>query len=181
MTTCLCCGANTKNPKYCSKSCAATVNNQATGRAKPGPKSKKKPRQCAYCPGTIPAPSPNKLYCSTACKSAAQFDNTLLRYRAGDNHLHPETLKKCLIHCEGNMCIKCGNAGIHKDEPLVLQLDHIDGNTDNCLPTNLRLLCPNCHSQTPTFCFKGKTHKNTKRDNSRRKHYHALRQSRTVI
>lgn len=34
---------------------------------------------------------------------------------------------------------------------LTLQLDHIDGdNTNNCIE-NLRLLCPNCHSQTPTF------------------------------
>jgi len=32
-----------------------------------------------------------------------------------------------------------------------LQLDHINGkNTDNRID-NLRLLCPNCHSQTSTF------------------------------
>ena len=34
----------------------------------------------------------------------------------------------------------------------MLQLDHINGiNTDHRLE-NLRLLCPNCHSQTPTYC-----------------------------
>ena len=34
---------------------------------------------------------------------------------------------------------------------IVLQLDHINGiNTDNTIK-NLRFLCPNCHSQTPTF------------------------------
>lgn len=32
-----------------------------------------------------------------------------------------------------------------------LQLDHIDGNASNNMPDNLRLICPNCHSQTPTF------------------------------
>lgn len=35
--------------------------------------------------------------------------------------------------------------------PIPLELDHIDGNHfNNCL-SNLRLLCPNCHSFTPTY------------------------------
>jgi transposase-like protein len=34
---------------------------------------------------------------------------------------------------------------------LDLHLDHIDGDTTNNLATNLRWICPNCHSQTPTF------------------------------
>lgn len=38
------------------------------------------------------------------------------------------------------------------DAPLSLHIDHINGiNTDNRLE-NLRLLCPNCHSQTDTYC-----------------------------
>jgi len=35
-----------------------------------------------------------------------------------------------------------------------LDLDHIDGNRENNLDENLRLLCPTCHAQTPTY--KGK-------------------------
>lgn len=38
---------------------------------------------------------------------------------------------------------------------LVLELDHIDGDMFNNELENLRLLCPNCHSQTDTFCNRG--------------------------
>ena len=48
-------------------------------------------------------------------------------------------------------CACCGNVGEWNGRPLVLQLDHINGdNCDNRLE-NLRFLCPNCHSQTDTF------------------------------
>jgi len=32
-----------------------------------------------------------------------------------------------------------------------IELEHIDGNSENNLLTNLKLLCPNCHSLTPTY------------------------------
>jgi len=36
-------------------------------------------------------------------------------------------------------------------EFIALELDHIDGNNKNNNLINLRLLCPNCHSQTDTY------------------------------
>lgn len=50
----------------------------------------------------------------------------------------------------------CNICGISEwqGNKLSLQLDHIDGNNKNNLVDNLRLLCPNCHSQTDTFCGK---------------------------
>jgi hypothetical protein len=53
---------------------------------------------------------------------------------------------------------KCAECGIEEwnGKALVLHLDHIDGNPHNHLLTNLQLLCPNCHSQTDTYCGKNK-------------------------
>jgi 5-methylcytosine-specific restriction endonuclease McrA len=56
---------------------------------------------------------------------------------------------------------KCSYCGISEwnGKELSLHLDHINGiNNDNRLD-NLRFLCPNCHSQTDTYCGKNKKRK----------------------
>ena len=40
--------------------------------------------------------------------------------------------------------------------PLSLHLDHINGDSSDHRLGNLRFLCPNCHSQTETYCGKNK-------------------------
>lgn len=50
----------------------------------------------------------------------------------------------------GDCCATCGLSE-WLEKPLSLQLDHIDGQRRNNTLTNLRLLCPNCHSQTETW------------------------------
>lgn len=66
---------------------------------------------------------------------------------------HTPTLKRRII--SENLipyeCSKCTNKGIWQEEPLILQLDHIDGDRLNNKLDNLRFLCPNCHCQTPTW------------------------------
>jgi hypothetical protein len=50
-----------------------------------------------------------------------------------------------------NRCAICDLPPIWNDQPLVLRLDHVNGNNRDHRLDNLRLLCPNCDSQTPTF------------------------------
>jgi 5-methylcytosine-specific restriction endonuclease McrA len=59
-------------------------------------------------------------------------------------------------------CEQCGNEGKHNSKPLRLQLDHIDGDTANNTLSNLRFLCPNCHSQTETFAGRSASSKRRK-------------------
>lgn len=99
--------------------------------------------------------SPNK-YCDQVCQAEYQLSNNLLpRFIRGEIS-NRRTLKRIIAHLYGNICTECGNAGIHNGKELKLQLDHKDGNAANDFPDNVRLLCPNCHSQTPTFTAKNK-------------------------
>lgn len=56
-------------------------------------------------------------------------------------------------------CSKCGNTGEWNGEPLVLELEHKNGNHSDHRIENLTFLCPNCHSQTPTYSGRNKTTK----------------------
>lgn len=53
-------------------------------------------------------------------------------------------------------CAMCGIEGVWLGEPLPLEVDHVDGNWRNNRVENLRLLCPNCHAITSTWCRGGR-------------------------
>jgi len=89
--------------------------------------------------------------------------HTLLeRLKKFSNKRLPNTHNtKLLLVKTGLLIYKCYECELveWRGKKLSLQLDHIDGNATNNSLSNLRLLCPNCHSQTETYC--GKNRKKT--------------------
>ena len=90
-------------------------------------------------------------YCSIPCQQEYQHkkrvDAWLSGGKAGKN-----TLKRFLSE-QREGCWECGITEWN-GKSIVLELQHIDGNSNNNVKENLSLLCPNCHSQTDTY--KGK-------------------------
>jgi hypothetical protein len=75
--------------------------------------------------------------------------NTFRQKRNWDT-AHVQSIKKWVKEQKNNTCEGCG-LNQWNDKPLVMEVDHIDGNINNNNINNLRVLCPNCHSQTPTW------------------------------
>lgn len=73
-------------------------------------------------------------------------------YRSKDSR------RLALIESRGNKCEDCGLFD-WRNKPIALEVHHLDGDSSNNKSENLRLLCPNCHSQTDNFRFKGRKKK----------------------
>ncbi|WP_370419444.1 HNH endonuclease [Streptomyces sp. QH1-20] len=53
-------------------------------------------------------------------------------------------------------CAGCGTGGLWQGRPMTLEIDHVNGDWTDDRPENLRLLCPNCHAITSTWCRGGR-------------------------
>ncbi len=118
---CINCNKPTDNAKFCTRSCAASFNNKGTTR------------------------NPNGIN----RKSPDDWEQKIARIERGE--ILSFTMMRKYIRDTNPICNVCGQGKIFMDKPLVLQCDHIDGNPKNNSLGNLRMLCPNCHTQTDTW------------------------------
>lgn len=99
-------------------------------------------------------------YCNQGCQSEYVFKNVTINRVENNLVRDSATLKNYLTKIRGYRCEGCGLFE-WLGKPISLHVDHVNGDSDENRPFNIRLLCPNCHSQTPTFC--GRNKKNSRR------------------
>ena len=111
-------------------------------------------------------------YCNSKCssehKSKLKLEKDLKLVIEGKIKHRPR-LQILLTEIKGYTCECCGISK-WQEKPISLQVDHIDGNPHNDKLQNLRLLRPNCHSQTDTFAGKNRGNGRWTKDNLKKYH-----------
>lgn len=138
--------------KYCSRSCAAKINNTRYPKRSPGRV------ECEVCKNQL-HPS-NKDACSIECRTILRRQRFIERWAAEPEFGSAKSgalkspARNYLLEKAGYRCTRCGWSEISPyvghGKP-ILTIDHIDGNWKNNSVDNLVVLCYNCHTLTPTF------------------------------
>lgn len=154
-----------KDKKFCSSSCSATFNNlKRTENIRKNPEKYNEKRvavswTCLYCntEHTTVAWRVGK-YCNIQCQTNYQTKERIRQWlEEGKDWSRqiPQWAKNYLAEINGYVCSICGISEWNQKK-IVLECDHIDGDHKNNRTDNLRLICPNCHSQTDTYKAKNK-------------------------
>jgi Zn finger protein HypA/HybF involved in hydrogenase expression len=101
--------------------------------------------KCINCGVEVKKANTQGKYCSNKCQADHRLNVSIQNGTAKHR-----TLKRYLVKTSGNKCWTCGITNWN-NKPIVMELEHIDGNSTNNNLDNLSLICPNCHSQTPTY------------------------------
>lgn len=150
---------------FCSHSCAALFNNLAKGLRIRSIKS----HPCAGCQQVITT----AFCCSRKCFQQGRYNVYIREWLAGIRDATTCGGQSVSTHVKRWLRERCGDkcemCGWQEKNPVTqkvpLQVDHKDGNALNSQESNLRLLCPNCHSLTPNYggLNRGRGRKNRRR------------------
>lgn len=131
---------------YCSRTCWAK-------HKQPPPKKIRPP--CPICNTSLKTNA--RKYCSQRCHLDDRYRQFIELWLSGEASggdwwgVKP-AVRRWIIENGGEACSVCHwNTKNQTSGRIPLQIDHIDGNPNNHSRDNLRLLCPNCHSLTPTW------------------------------
>lgn len=122
----------------------------------------KKPRlQCLNC-GVETKRAVDK-YCDNKCQHEHKYKIYVASWLLGQESGGKKSgtvsnyVRRFLIEKYGEKCSLCGWCEVnHYTGKVPVEVDHIDGDWHNNSLENLRLLCPNCHSLTPTYKARNK-------------------------
>lgn len=107
-----------------------------------------------------PLRSSENQFCSYKCFQEDRKDKShklmILKFKEWNyKPKNPRYLKKALIREYWNICVWCGNTE-RLWRPIPLEIHHKDWDSTNTIPSNIDLLCPNCHTFTDTYKSKNK-------------------------
>lgn len=130
---------------FCSKNC----NNEEYKRLN----KKVFSNQTCLCGKTISRYAERCSPCFKEWEKQIRIDAWLKGKWNGGSETHlSKTIRLYLLEQSKYSCSSCGFNTMHPlDNKTVLEIDHIDGDGSNHKPNNLQVLCPNCHSLTPTY------------------------------